>query len=231
MSLRSVMISLMVLPLVYSSCAAQAEGRSYDLSFSVTFANQYLWRGFVLNDTPAMQPALSFSYKGFGVSSWANFAYRGPNGQNWTEHDLTVSYSRDVGNWTASGGFIHYHFPDLLEKFQNTFELFGSLQYNGLFSPSFTVYRDVDDGDGWYYYLGFRQGIQAPKGIVVTPSVGVGLNQGQWIEQTTISNFDVGVTVDIPVGRVTFSPFFTQAIGHRTLFGHHSLFGVTMSIQ
>jgi hypothetical protein len=51
-----------------------------------------------------------------------------------------------------------------------------------------------------------------------------------WISNTTVSNLDIGVSVDIPWGKVVFSPFFTEMVGHRTLFGKHHMFGVNLGI-
>ena len=200
------------------------------VSVDVGFASQDLWRGFVLNDTPSMQPGLAVGYKGLTLSTWSNLSHRGPAGQVWTEHDFTLDYSRDFGDWTTSVGYINYAFPDLNEgKYTN--ELYFGLSRGGLLNPSFTIYRDVDEGDGWYYYASVGHSFSVPGGMSVNPSVGMGVNQHLFQTQTAVSNLDVGVSVDIPVSGVVFSPFFTQMVGHRTLFGNHNVFGVTMSIS
>ena len=77
------------------------------------FANQRLWRGFVENDTPALQPKLGFHYNGLAVYSFSNIAQTGPHGQNWTEHELEVEYEKSFGKFTAVGGYIHYSYPDI----------------------------------------------------------------------------------------------------------------------
>ena len=77
------------------------------------FANQRLWRGFVENGTPALQPKLGFHYNGLAVYSFSNIAHTGPNGQNWTEHELEVEYEKSFGRFTAVGGYIHYAYPDI----------------------------------------------------------------------------------------------------------------------
>ena len=77
------------------------------------FANQRLWRGFVENDTPALQPRLGFHHNGLAVYSFSNIARTGPNGQNWTEHELEVEYEKRIGKFTAVGGYIHYSYPDI----------------------------------------------------------------------------------------------------------------------
>ena len=77
------------------------------------FANQRLWRGFVENGTPALQPKLGFHYNGLAVYSFSNIAHTGPHGQNWTEHELEVEYEKSFGKFTAVGGYIHYAYPDI----------------------------------------------------------------------------------------------------------------------
>ncbi len=65
----------------------------------------------------------------------------------------------------------------------------------------------------------------------LSPQGCAGSCQHQWQPNTTISNFDVGLSEDIPWGKVVLSPFFTQMIGHRTIFGHHSMFVVNMNLH
>jgi uncharacterized protein (TIGR02001 family) len=209
----------------------QAQDESpVSVSIDVGFVNQYLWRGFVLNPTPSVQPGISVGYKDFTISSWSNVSHTGPNGQNWTEHDLTLDYTKGFGKNSVSVGYINYAFPDLEDEAQFTHELYFGYAYDTILSPSITVYRDVDDGDGWYYYASIGHSVPLPKGLSLNPSLGLGVNQHQWISQTAVSNFDVGASLDIPVGHVTFSPFFTRMIGNTTLFGSHNMWGMSMSI-
>ena len=210
---------------------ARDSKNDWSFSFETAFTSQYLWRGFLLNDTPALQPNITAGYKGFSVSSWSNFAYRGPNGQNWTEHDLTLDYSHSLGKLGLSAGYILYSFPDLNPgQGHRSHEVYAGVSYDTLFHPSFTFYRDVDQGDGNYFYLSGGHSWELARGVVFNGGLGLGLNNGQWIDNTTISNFDINISVDIRAGQVVFSPFFTQVVGHRTLFGHHNAFGVNLSV-
>jgi len=209
----------------------QAQDESpVSVSIDVGFANQYLWRGFVLNDSPSMQPGISVGFKDFTISSWSNVSHTGPNNQSWTEHDLTLDYTKSFGKNSLSVGYINYAFPDLEDDSKYTSEFYFGYAYDTILSPSIKVYRDVDDGDGWYYYGSIGHSVPLPKGLSLNPSLGVGLNQGQWIDPTVISNVDLGVSLDIPVGKVTFSPFFTRMIGNKGIFGSHNMYGVMMSI-
>jgi len=210
----------------------QAQDESpVSVEFTTSFANQYIWRGFVLNDTPSMQPGLAVGYKGFTVSSWNNIAHTGPNGQSWTEHDLTVDYTKAIGKHSLSGGWINYAFPDIEPgngRYSN--ELYFGYGYDTVLSPSFKVYGDFDEGNGLYYFFSIGHSIPLPKGMSFNPTAGIGINQHEWIDQTVISDFDIGASLDIPLGHVTLSPFYTHVIGHKTLFGNHPLYGVNLSI-
>ena len=211
--------------------AAQAES-PWSFSFDTTFTSQYLWRGFVLNDTPSLQPNISVGYKGFSVSSWSNFAHTGPYGQNWTEHDLTVDYSHSFNKLGLSAGYIWYTFPDYkANEGRYTHEFYVGASYDTLLSPSFTYYRDVDQGDGNYFYGSIGHSVDMGKGVALNLGTGVGINNKQWIDRTVVSNWDINVSVDIPIGgKVTLSPFFTEMVGAKPEFGNHNMFGVAMSL-
>ncbi len=237
------------------------------------FANQRLWRGFVENDTPALQPKLGFHYKGFAIYSFSNIAHTGKHAQNWTEHELELEYERHIGKWTALVGYIHYSFPDIAAAGaaahddtashepdpsshglvsavlagagdaasphepahatpRYTQEFFAGLSHRSWLNPSFRVYRDFDQRNGTYYYFSTGHPVALHENVIVRPILGLGLNQNLIIQNTAISNLDLGVSVDIRAGRhVIFSPFFQRMIGHRRLFGSHNLFGVRMLIQ
>jgi len=207
------------------------EKSPYTVSFNAGFVNQYLWRGFVANDTPSLQPELRFGYKGFSAASWSNFSHTAPYGQAWTEHTLHLAYARRFGDLTASFGWRSKVFPNLksdLGKYTN--EIYVGVAHDSILRPSVTVYRDIHKGDGGYYYLSMGHSFDAGRGVSIDPSVGLGVNQHLFIEQTTVSNFDTGVSVKIPLSHAVLSPFFQQMIGHRTLFGRHNVFGVMLSI-
>ncbi len=234
--MKRVTLAILAVALLAATVPAFAQDEG-DFSFSLdnTFVNRYLWRGFLVNDSPAIQPAVGFGYKGFSVSSWSSIQQHRVDqgtdwGQNWIEHDLTLDYTHDVGPVSLSGGYIWYHFPGLNDDAQNTHEFYGGISVDTLLNPSFTFYRDVDDGDGNYLYFSVGHSQDLGKGVVLNLGTGVGLNNKEFIDTTTISNWDINVSADIPWGKVVFSPFFTQMIGNETLFGKHNMFGVNMSV-
>lgn len=229
--LLPVSIICLLVTMTAAPAAAQESESPWSFSVDTTFASQYLWRGFVLNDSPSMQPSVTAGYKGFSVNWWSNNSYRVPYGQAMTESDFTFGYSHSFDKLGVSAGYIYYTFPDLTEDQGNrTHEIYFGASYDTLLSPSFTYYRDVDLGDGNYFYGSIGHSVDMGKGVALNLGTGLGVNNKQWIDATKVSNWDINVSMDIPWGKVTFSPFFTQMIGDEDYFGNHNMFGVSMSV-
>ena len=233
--LSMLLVATAILAVSVVPASAQDEENDFSFGWDVTFVNQYLWRGFVLNDSPSMQHNFAFGYKGLSVGSWSNFSHRSgfdDRGQLWTEHDLTVDYSHSFNKVGVSVGYIMYSFPQFNPgEGHRTHEVYAGVSYDdGLINPSFTFYRDVDQGDGNYFYLSGGHSWELGRGVIFNAGAGVGLNNKQWIDITTISNADITASVDIPAGKVVFSPFFQQSFGHNELFGNNNIFGVNMTV-
>jgi uncharacterized protein (TIGR02001 family) len=144
MKIKAALLGIMVMAMVFVSFgnarAFEAEG-----SVGVDVLSNYVWRGQnLVNDSGVIQPLLEISGKnGLAVSYWAN--YNMNNNQN-TETDLTVSYSRDYGKLSTSVGYIHYAFDGA----EDTAEVFVSMGYDMILSPSLTIYHDIDEGHGQF---------------------------------------------------------------------------------
>ena len=235
--IRTLYLGAALTALLATPAAAQQEG-DFSFSLDATFVNRYLWRGFKVNDSPALQPNLSFGYKGLSVSSWSSFQQNRVDqgvdwGQNWIEHDLTVDYSHGFDNGLGvSVGYIWYAFPGTprSDPAADSHEFYAGVSYDTVLSPSFTFYRDVDQGDGNYFYFSVGHSQDLGKGLALNLGTGAGLNNKQWIDITTVSNWDINVSVNIPWGKVVFSPFFTQMIGNESIFGKNNAWGCNISV-
>ena len=218
------------------------EERPWSLSFDSTFVNKYIWRGQNLNNNASFQPGVAFSYKNLTISSWSQFSHfndSGEAGNHWTEHDFTVDYGFALSEkLSLNVGWINYAFPNF-EEDRYTNEFYGGISADTLLQPSFSIYVDPHQGDGIYYNLGIGHGLDLGNGFGLSLSASAGLNQGQWIDITTVSDVVLGVGVDIPVDdRVTLSPFWNYITGNDSLrrgpdaffFSGH-LVGVNLNIS
>ncbi len=122
-------------------------------SVDVGVFSQYIWRGFELSkDSVVIQPSVTVGYKGVSLNVWGNLdtdneAY---DGAKYNETDITLSYSKDVGMTTLTGGYIYYG----LDSVTDSQELFASVALNTILKPTITVYREIAHTPAWYINIG-----------------------------------------------------------------------------
>ncbi len=145
---------------------------------TATIANDtnsaYVWRGMTFNDGFVLQPSIDVSANGFAINVWANYDLNDYNGtveQNqFSEVDLTASYTFKLGAVDASVGIIEYAFPTTHPKVlngepnvngdpknvSNTAEIFAGLAYDlgRGFVVSTKLYYDIDEVNDFYATLG-----------------------------------------------------------------------------
>ncbi len=197
----------------------------------VALANQYVWRGFQLNDSPSLQPGLWLSFYGVTVSSWSNLSKDGPFGQQWTEHDLSIDYTRGITkSISLSTGYINYAFPDLAtDQFAN--EFYGGISYERAVAASFTVYQNVGLSTGTYFGGSLSKTFQPFPKLTVTPGVSLGFNREMFIPESTFSDAVFSLSASVPLGRsFTLSPVinFSKSLD-KTYFNDHWYGGVSVA--
>lgn len=140
---------------------AGTAARGADVGVDLPVLSAYVWRGQVLNDEAVIQPALNVEKGGFGVNIWANYdaTDRGETKADFSEVDLTASYGGQLGAVEYGVGVIEYLFPNT--DASSTREVYGSLSLPdaSVVVPTLSVYRDVDEADGFYASLALSKEI------------------------------------------------------------------------
>ncbi|MBK6733659.1 MAG: hypothetical protein IPG61_06140 [bacterium] len=174
-------INKLVLCLALLAPIAAAAMGPVDLNAEVGYYGSYNWRGMTLVDGPVVQPELSAGLGGFGVSLWGNVDADDADGTSgFNEYDVTVSYGAGVPMASVDLGFIYYALPDASE--QNTTEAFASASAGVLFSPTLTVYRDLDQVDGWYWQAGVSHGLPLSPAANVDVAARVGAGSDRYLQ-------------------------------------------------
>jgi hypothetical protein len=147
------------------------------------------------------------------VSSWFNVAGEQPAGPL-TEHDLAVDWSRALGGWSLSAGWINYVFPGAAAD-GVTNEFYGGVGYAGPLNPFIKVFQDVHAGSGTYVSLGVSQTFGLSGGASLTPSFTLGYNHRQWIDGSTWSDATWGLKLlhPLPVNRLWISGYLAYTNG------------------
>jgi hypothetical protein len=137
---------------------------------AVGVLSAYIWRGQELTrHSVVVQPSATINYKGFSANIWGNLdtnPYSAGNNEyssNFTETDITLSYTIALGKFRAGAGYIYYALAapyaggtDPLDSQ----EVFVTLSLDTILSPTLTIYKEVDHYHQWYATLGFSHVFQ-----------------------------------------------------------------------
>lgn len=152
-----------------------------DLSAEVGWFGRYLWRGMTLQDAPVVQPELSASLGGFGLSVWGNVDADNADGvSGLDEYDITVSYGVGLPVASLDVGITYYMLQNASE--QNTAEAYASASAGVLLSPTLTVYRDVDLVEGWYWEAGVSHGLPLSPAANVEAAARLGAGSDRYLQ-------------------------------------------------
>ncbi len=197
--------------------AAPVATASTDLSF----LSGYVWRGQVINDEAVFQPSFTMGKNGFAINTWgnANLTDVAGTSQELTELDLTLSYSKTVGNVALSGGYIEYTFPNT--TFSGTREVFASAGLpNLLIVPTLSVNYDFDAADGAYanFGLAYSHGLSDKVTLGLFASIGAATSDYNsfyfGVNDTALNDVNAGATLGIAV---TKALTITPAVQYTTL--------------
>jgi len=173
-----------------------------EASGTFDFYNRYVWRGFVLDMDPVIQPGFSLSTKGFTFSFWSSWDADNNGSANSDEIDYVFDYTKEFENFSVSVGHTYYDFPGT-NGYSREFYLGVGLPI--FLSPTLTTYFDYGDednggGDGQYVILDLSHSITLFDEPEVTLDVGtsIGYNNELFINGQG-GNFLVSAGLAVPL--------------------------------
>jgi len=165
---------------------------------AVSILSAYIWRGQELSrHSVVIQPSATIAYKGVSLNVWGNLDTRPyaagdeKYSTNYTETDLTLSYSRKIGIVSVGGGYIYYGLaaayaggPDYLDSQ----ELFLTVAVDTLLSPTLTVYKEIDHYHQWYATLAASHTFQLHEKVGLKLAGSVSYLKSE--DETTYAKYD-----------------------------------------
>ncbi|NWF97336.1 MAG: hypothetical protein HXY52_00135 [Nitrospirae bacterium] len=160
------LIFIILLTLIVSIGRLQAEEVKTSGSASLDVMSNYVWRGQKLSNSWVIQPSVAIGYGVFGANIWANYdsdsiVDEGNGHGEFTETDITLSYTRSMDKWTFSAGYIYY----ALNNANDTQEIYLMVSYDTMLKPTLTIYYDFDEGNGAFITASIGHTIEVMKGI------------------------------------------------------------------
>jgi len=160
------LIFIILLTLIVSIGRLQAEEVKTSGSASLDVMSNYVWRGQKLSNSWVIQPSVAIGYGVFGANIWANYdsdsiVDEGNGHGEFTETDITLSYTRSMDKWTFGAGYIYY----ALNNANDTQEIYLMVSYDTMLKPTLTIYYDFDEGNGVFITASIGHTIEVMKGI------------------------------------------------------------------
>jgi hypothetical protein len=132
---------------------ATAPAWSADATATLDINSAYVWRGITFNDGLVAQPSMDVALGNFGFNVWGNMDLSDYNNNvdanNFSEIDLTLSYSRTIQKLDISAGLIEYLFPAGGPGTREIYLSLGIPIIAGL-STGVDLYYDIDEFHGYY---------------------------------------------------------------------------------
>ena len=200
----------------------------------VTVASAFMWRGFELFPSPVVQPSIWVGIGPITIVSWSNIETPSPGRATYSEHDLTVDYSREVGPATVSVGWTHYAFvQESTDRFTNEFYL--AVSAGGYLNPRVQVVQDVHAGSGTYALFEMSHEFAVGgTGVLLTPTLTIGYTDRQWVDWSGFSHITASVGATVPLGRshASLHPFLAYSHGlDADLFPRRFYAGLTFTVE
>jgi hypothetical protein len=125
------------------------------ISGSIDSYSQYVWRGFLLDSDPVIQPGVGVGFSGLTLSLWCSFDAAGDDASMSSEVDYAIDYTFETEILSFSIGNTYYTFPEYDLK---SMEAYLGIGIAVLASPSLTIFYDYGDeaeggADGVYASL------------------------------------------------------------------------------
>lgn len=147
----------MILAMVLMGLLASGTAWAAEAEATLDVNSAYVWRGITFNDGWVAQPGLDVTSGGFGINVWGNFDLDDYSDtldkNNFSEVDLTLSYSFAIERLEIGVGVIEYLFPAGGAGTRELFVGLGLPLVGGL-SASWTFYYDVDEVHSYYTEVG-----------------------------------------------------------------------------
>ena len=188
-----------------SLSAALAEEEKPTADASVSFYSQYVWRGWAFSeDSLVIQPSITAGYKGFGINLWGNLdtdetsdMADSASSSDFNETDLTLSYDGSYDKFGYGVGYIYYGLEG-----HDSQELYVSLSYDILLSPTLTVYKEITGIQGWYANFGIGHSFAMTDNIGLDLGAKIGYYDNEQSGDDEYSEFHDGTlsaALSIPV--------------------------------
>jgi hypothetical protein len=116
--------------LLFSSGFAEENGAGLTYGLEMDFVSQYVWHGIAWSDGAVKQTSVWVSLNDFTLTAWDNYVLNNePNHLQVNEVDLSLSYTKEIGQFTVEPTLDYYWYPNQ-EESPSTGQMIVKLSYS-----------------------------------------------------------------------------------------------------
>ncbi|MFQ5329319.1 MAG: TorF family putative porin [Thermodesulfobacteriota bacterium] len=201
--LAAIVILALLVSLPSTSYGEGAAEGGAEGAASVSLMSSYVWRGQEIHNDTAIQPTIEVGASGYSVNLWADYNV---DTSEVVETDFTFDFSNSVDKIGYSVGYIFYAFDGA----PDTQEIYGTVSYDTLLSPSVGLYWDYDETDSLFINLAVGHDF-AVGAYTVTAGASLGYYSYNNAENDW-QNFELSLSTAIPVGPFSVDPSVAYSV-------------------
>jgi len=175
-----------------------------EISGTLDFYSDYLWRGFFLDRDPVIQPGIYISAYGVTFSFWSSWDTDNNQGAQSDEIDYVIDYTAELNDLlSVSLGHTYYDFPATNAYSREFYVGLGLSEIPGVGLPietSLTYYRDYGDqnnggGLGTYVSLDMAYSMMLAEELGISLDFGYHCGYNRKLFIAGNSGYDMGFSV------------------------------------
>lgn len=204
--------------LLNSPLQAEEQSPAFTVDTSAAIFNSYMFRGFRLYDGTSIQPSITAGYDtGWGVLSgnlWMHLTGDSDAvaSERFTELDETIKFEKEIGSFVFAVGNAWYTYSDYSDgtNIPDSAEVFGSIVYDSILSPTFSYYHDWREYDSDYFEIGFSHEFSeldsSETTLIPFVAFGLGANGEKVYADNGLEQITTGFSLNMGVGDVSIAP-------------------------
>lgn len=225
--LKKIGLAMLVFLMAANNVFAATLLDDYDIEVTSTidFYSDYMWRGFLMDRDPVIQPGVNISTKGFTFSLWSSFDLDNNVGGQSDEVDFVIDYTTDIADGVSlSLGNTYYDFPASNTYSSEFYVGLGLSELAGLpVETSLTYFRDYGDqnnggGLGSYFSLDFGYSVPLEEKYGITADFGLHLGYNNKLFIAGDSGKDLGLTAGLTIP-LTETLTISPSVNYSAAFG------------
>jgi hypothetical protein len=185
--------------------APQSESKHLEWTSEVLVSNNSVWRGFLSDRTPTIQPSVTLSVGSFAVTSTTALEFDGQ--YCWKEHDLELSYTKPLAKgFSLESGYINYAYP-AADRDRFAHEFFSGISLEGGTGFHLQTFQQVGLSTGTYLNGGISHVFLSSSKFPALVEASIGYNRKLFIPEAAFSDAVVTVSTELQLrSGVSLSP-------------------------